>query len=256
MSNVPVRSVKKALDLLSILVFDDAFARGMTLSELAAKMDLPTNTAHNLLKTMSTCGFVAQVDGSRYVAGPKCRDIGQLNQIQSEQIADLLHPILSELRDTVDENIVFATLAGGRRIVPVRVDAEQVIAINSDTIEGQGIYGFPTGRVLVAWADERQLEDVISHYGWPLESWDGIKDIASLKAASEPLLNQGHCTLIPDRNDVASFACPVFNADGKLLGALGCYAPMFRCPPEKQAEIINALKQTAERMTDQLHINC
>ena len=57
MSEVPVKSVKKALDLLSILIFDDPGLKGVKLTDLAQRLKLPANTTHNLLKTMVVCGI-------------------------------------------------------------------------------------------------------------------------------------------------------------------------------------------------------
>ena len=60
MAEVPVKSVNKALDLLSILIFDDPGLKGVKLTDLAQRLKLPANTTHNLLKTMMVCGYVCQ----------------------------------------------------------------------------------------------------------------------------------------------------------------------------------------------------
>ena len=40
--------------------------------------------------------------------------------------------------------------------------------------------------------------------------------------------------------------------DDKLAGALGCYAPLYRCGEEKQKIILDELKKTAGILKDEL----
>ena len=60
MGSVPVKSVKKALDLLTLVAFEDPAGEGIPLNELASAMEFPPSSARNLLKTMISCGYVAQ----------------------------------------------------------------------------------------------------------------------------------------------------------------------------------------------------
>lgn len=57
MSEKIVNSVKKALDILDILIFEDIDRRGISLKELSERSGIRPNTLHNILKTMKQCGF-------------------------------------------------------------------------------------------------------------------------------------------------------------------------------------------------------
>ena len=75
---VPVKAVKKALDLLSVLLFDSP--QGARLKTLAQKQGLSVKTAHNLLKTMVYCGYVEKDGFGHYTGGYLCRKIAYSNQ--------------------------------------------------------------------------------------------------------------------------------------------------------------------------------
>ena len=94
---VPVKAVGKALDLLDLLLFDHSWERGASLSELAATMQIPANTTHNLLKTMLACGYVSQIAAGRYAPGERCRQIGRLNLLKTAETTRVLLPALREL---------------------------------------------------------------------------------------------------------------------------------------------------------------
>ena len=127
---VPVRSVRKALNLLSILVFEEPNGVGLSLSQLARRMGLPANSTRNLLKTMMICGFVAQNKQRMYVTGPRCRQIGNLNRITSPEALSVLRPALVALSERLEESVIFSILSGANRIILVDVDTEQAVTVN------------------------------------------------------------------------------------------------------------------------------
>jgi IclR family acetate operon transcriptional repressor len=247
MTNTPVRSVKKALDLLEIILFEDPGHEGFELSQLARRMSMPANTAHNLLKTMVTCGFVSQNKSSRYTYGSKIENIGLLNHIYSRQIMADLQLHLKELSELMNESIVLTVLVGGRRLVIARCDANQLISIDQSMQVALAIYQIPTGRVLAAYADEKEIKDLILCNGSPIGLWDGVKNEADFQRECAIIKKKGVCEIVPNANDIAAFACPILSK-GKLLGALGCSAPFYRCPEAKQQEIVAAMKDCAAKL--------
>jgi len=241
MSEVPVKSVKKALDLLSILIFDDPELRGVKLTDLAQRLGLPSNTTHNLLKTMSACGYVAQNESGRYCPGSQCRRIGSINRVEGGDFKQKLAEVLKRHTAQINEAMVFAALHGGRRVVLARSEpVSQVIRIDHQVVESCNIYLLPTGRVLAAFASPKDYLRIRNKYGDPCRSCE--EDMKRIR-------KEGRCMMLPDASGVNSFAIPVRNKDGRLLGALGCYAPAFRSGPAVQKKIMNILRQAAAELS-------
>ncbi|MBN1864369.1 MAG: hypothetical protein JW808_05675 [Victivallales bacterium] len=245
MCEVPVKSVKKALDILSILLFEDIGRKGVELSKIAGKMRIPVNTAHNLLKTMAASGFVGQIENSRYIAGPKCEQIGRENSLTGKYSSESFRNCMRELSASVGEAVVFAILVCGRRVVAAQYSPDQMIKVDSDMIASKNIYTMPTGRVIVAYSSDRELSEIKSVYGNPEVHWDGVNDDRGFREQADIIRKTGICRIIPDQNNLASCACPVFDDDGNLSGALGCYAPLYRCPKSKQNVILKEMHQMA-----------
>lgn len=243
--DVPVQSVKKALDLLSVLVFEDPARQGMVLKQLAQRMGQPANSTHNLLKTMVACGYVAQNGGGKYVAGPVCQQIGKLNQICSAQVTQAVLEACQSVNEAVDESVVFTTFTGGRRIRMAFVDASHVIKVDHAVFDTWSIFASPTGRVMLAYASDLEVQAAIDRYGWPAGNWQGIEDKDALQTALQEVRQAGY-SLVDDRPDLFAIACPVLDEAGELLGAIGSYGPVFRCGPEKQKEILSQLQQAAQ----------
>ncbi|MFA4944599.1 MAG: IclR family transcriptional regulator [Lentisphaeria bacterium] len=247
MAAIPVKSLKKALDLLDLLLAEEPDG-GRPLSELARQMGMPANSTHNLLKTMVACGYVEQMPDGRYRPGAKLRQIGRLNRFADEAVRARIGHVLRELGERLGEACVLATLRGGQRVVIARVDCRQAIRVDAAMAEEGRIYDSPTGRVLAANAAPEELEAILARNGLPGALWDGISAREGLETALAALRSEGFSFVGPDAGGVIAVACPVLGGDGRLFGALGCHAPEFRCPAEKQAQIRRELCQAAERL--------
>jgi DNA-binding IclR family transcriptional regulator len=242
-NEIPVKSLKKALDILDLLLFR-ADGEGMSLTVLAQTLGLPANTAHNLLKTMMSCGYAEQTDGNRYRAGGKWRQAARLHHFLARE------PIFRELREAarrLDETCVLVTLANGDRLVIGRADGSQAVQVAATAIDAGLIYDSPTGRVLFAFAEDSERRSVVTRHGIPGERWDGIDDAVRLDAAADRIRAVGCCRILT--RDLAAVAVPVLGPGGELLGALGAYAPLFRCPQKRQDELIRELRKIAATLS-------
>ena len=245
MSEVPVKSVKKAMDLFSLLVFDDPEMRGIELNVLAGRLGLPVNTAHNLLKTMSVCGYVAQNAAGRYIAGPKTRRIGLLNQVENNKFKDQLSTLLERYTTEINEAMVFVTLHGGKRVVLIRTEPVlQAIRIDQQVVDAASIYDQPTGRLLVAFAGQDDYRLILKNYGPPEKRWPAYeRDV-------EKIRKERQCMILPDASGINAFAMPVNDNRGQLLGAIGCYSPAFRCDQQAKEKILAALRRAAVEISE------
>ena len=243
MPGVPVKSVKKALDLLSELAFHDPEGQGLALTKLARTLGLPVNTTHNLLKTMTVCGYVARNDSGLYITGPQCRSLGIVNRVDSDRFKETLLEVLNRHTAVVNEVLVFAILRNGQRRVVARSDPDrQAIRIDSGMDHTVNIYRVPTGRVLVSFASPEERRQIVAHYGPPAGLWPDFEaDIARIRKARA-------CVLLANPQDIHAFAVPVCDPNHRLIGALGCHAPAFRCDRASQKKIAAALRGAAAEL--------
>lgn len=250
MQDTLVQSVIKAAKILDILVFEDLDRKGLGLFDLARKMSLKPNTLHNLLKTLIACGYVRQKSDSRYVAGPKCEKIGTLNNSASGVfLAEKAEPILRDLSESIRENVILAILVNGKRIPVMRMNYDgNAIKVDTSFETEENLYSLNTGKILAAYADEHELDLILKEWGLPGEHWDQIRDMNSFLGTLKRLRSEGHIVTSLNRDTLTSFAVPVTDSGGRLLYALGCYAPSFRCPDEVKEMIVKKMKKAAETL--------
>jgi len=88
---------------------------------------------------------------------------------------------------------------------------------------------------------------VIARHGMPGKRWDGIDDAAALAVAAAGIRAAAACRILT--RELAAVAVPVLGPEGGLLGALGAYAPRFRCPRKRQDALLRELRKAAAVMS-------
>lgn len=251
MSEQLVQSVIKALKALDIMGLEDYARNGIPLSELSRRLDIKSNTLHNLLKTMIYCGYVAQTESSKYIAGEKCFQLGLLNKLTSPAILERkIEPIIRQLSENIGESISLAVLSNGERLVLKYINAQHPVRVELGLLEKDNIYEKNTGRILVAFADNNNRLLITEKWGYPGEKWDGIDDKMKLEEKLHQIRNDGHIITVEKQLEIVSMAVPVKLKNYNILGALGAYAPIFRCEENRQLGIMRQLKLTAEVLSE------
>ncbi len=244
---VPVTAVKKAFDLLSILLFEDPEGNGIALGELAARLGMPPNSAFNTLKTMRLCGYVEQTPGKKYIAGPNCRRIGADNYIDSDLFKNRLGKVLAEYSQRLQEALVFTVLIDGFRNVVARSEpSKQVIRIDSRIIDHkQSIYSLATGRVLIANAEPGEYRQILRRNGDIFDLWPEYEtDIPLIR-------KQGFCDYC---NHKAVRAMAVaFRTHSGALASIGCHAPCYRSCGSSFYAIIEELQRASAELAEKFH---
>ena len=117
-------------------------------------------------------------------------------------------------------------------------------------LSSDSIYDYPSGKILVAYCDEDELDLILKKHGFPGERWNNISDMAGLRPILEDIRNKEILKQRTEEATVTSYAIAVFMGD-KLLGSLGVYMPSFRETPEKEQIIIKELRKSAEEIRAQ-----
>jgi len=246
---VPVRSLKKALDILDLIIEADMHKVEASLARLAKWMRMPNNSVHNLLKTMVTCGYVSNSGHGIYVQGVKCRQLGLLNRLTVPVVHESILAILKQFAARTREGCLLTTLLNGDRVVVARVDSTQAIQVSHATIEDHPFFARATGRILAAFATPEELSHIVDRHGMPGPHWKGITTEAALKKALVEVRQQGWSHVDTREEGLVGLGCPVFSSSGQVWGALGLYAPAFRCQSGKTGRLIKDMVKLAKELS-------
>jgi IclR family transcriptional regulator, acetate operon repressor len=117
-SNLHVaRSVERALALLEVVVS----GHGVSLTDAARAVDVPTSTALRHLKALEIDGFISRAGDATFEAGPRFVRLAlvALDHAPVARLAQLAKPLLVELEESTEESAYLAVPEGEEHAVYV-----------------------------------------------------------------------------------------------------------------------------------------
>jgi DNA-binding IclR family transcriptional regulator len=241
-----IQSVDRAIRVLGIL----QGARRLSLSEIAARLQLPPSTVHGILKTLVAHGMVLQDrDSSRYQLGPAVLKLGNV-------YLDTL-----ELRS---RTLVWSEELARRTRCAVRTGVllpDEVLIIHHEPrpdgtrqMPELGIvipaHASALGKAALAYLPD-QAGQLLSH--GPLRSMTGetVTDPAELR---KQLDDVAVTALATEQEEAVLGECgaaaPIFDRSGLAVGAIGIVVPTPEWPPAEST--FTAVREAARNISREL----
>lgn len=242
-----IQSVDRALDIMTLV----SESHGLTMNEIAKRMGLKPGTVYNIVKTLSSRGFLSNVDG-RFEVGSALGLAASRWDIE-RSLPEMAKPLLRELRQLTGEVTCITILAGGNRAEIITL---QQTGPGCDYNYTHSVWECPlyiaTGRVLVAFGPEENWTALINSHlksnfvteqekDWDFQRWyDELKQIRE----------QGYTIVSPRKEqsgNVSAVGVPMFKPNGDLLASIGISCVKERTSPEHLMEMKDAALSLVKR---------
>lgn len=238
-----IQSVNRAVRIL----FELQGARRLPLSELAARIELPSSTVHGLLRTLAADGMIEQDAAGRYMLGPRVLGLGNA-YLDSNEFRLRSLSAAEALSERTGHAVRVAVLMGPDIVVVhhvLRPDGSRQMREIGIAIPA---HASALGKVLLAYHPEMSAlppQDV------PLARLTGrtVASRADLDSALEQIREEG---LAYETDEVvlgeSEVAAAIFDASGVAVGAVGVVLPT---PAESadghvaDGQIANAVRESA-----------
>lgn len=248
-----VQSVSRAISLLEILSRE---TKDTTISKLAKKSGLNITTAHRLLNTLMSHGFVEQDKITlQYRLGIKAFEIGHA-ALSIRDLVSTVRPFLKQLSDQVNETINLAVLDGTEVVYIDQIESSNIIIVKMFARVGSRgpAYCTGTGKVLLADLDHDELLKRFSDVDFIQFTDKTISNLNQLIPVLEQIRNDGYALDYSERDPgVTCAAAPVRNAEGHVQAAISISAPAHRMSEERiNTEILPILLDTTAMASRQL----
>lgn len=241
-----VRSVQRALDILELLADERA---SLTLSEFAARLDLPKSSAHALLHTLRRRGYISQDDNQGpFRLGRRLWELGHTFDLEGE-LARLARPTMQRLVDEFDEICQLAIRDGIFNVYLAKVDCRQPIRLISQV--GVRLYCHATGlgKALLSLESEATIERLYAGATLPRFTEHTITDLGALKEELRRTRERGYAEDLEEyMPGLRCMAVPVAILDGAPPVALSLSLPVQRATPERLVEGARLLRRAAAEL--------
>jgi DNA-binding IclR family transcriptional regulator len=238
-------TVVKALTVLEALA---SSATSLGVTELATRLGLSKSNVHRLLQTLSSRGYVTQVD-QRYTVTTRLWELGAM-VVSRLDVARVATPVMQRLVADVDETAHLSILdMAACEVVSIHnVESTQPVRAYSRIGQRTPAHCVATGKALLAAQSPEALralpEELERFTLHTLHRRDG------LLAALEKVRRDGYSTNVGEwREQVGGAAAVIYDHAGRPAAAVGLTVPLERMQPEVMNRYIPRLTAAADEIS-------
>jgi DNA-binding IclR family transcriptional regulator len=248
-----VRALERALQVLGAFSLEQS---EMSLSELAAAVDLAPSTALRLLSVLVDYGYVERSDDTdRYRLSVRLFERGSI-YIQKTTIEAEAHGPLTLLSQECNQTASLAILNRGE-IVHIGVIApERPIRYYATIGQREMAHCTGLGKVLLAGLTDDALEKVVAQRGLPSRTDRTITSIGALRMHLEQIRQQGYA--FDDEESVIGLRCiaaPILDDRNRSVAAISASGPAADFTEQTISELLRLVKQAAADVSARLGNN-
>ncbi|MFH2074129.1 MAG: IclR family transcriptional regulator, partial [Pseudomonadota bacterium] len=222
-------------------------------SVIARKTGLPRSTAHHLLRSLITFGYLLQ-DGEAqpYKLAPRLFKLTGRAWTHA-QLAETSSSFIDELSQRTGEGTSLAILREEVVTVVAKRDSEGPVRVVQKVGTVRPIYCTAVGKILAAWLPEKELDDIIGRIVFEKITAKTIilpailqRELARVRANGFAIDNEEHI------EGICCIAAPVRDQSGNVCAALCIVGSKNRFSPRRLKELRWPLMDVAEKLSVQL----
>lgn len=247
-----IPALKRAFDVLELFLKEP---RPMTVPEIVARLNLPRTTAHEIVNTMVSSGYLHRDDvhTNKVFLGFKLFELGGIYAANFDLIAEG-RQVAAEIVEICDETVQMAVREGTEAIFIAKVDSSKTVRLVSTVGSRLPAHCTAVGKMLLSSLAETEI---IQLYGdnAPLQKMtaNSITSVSDLLRELETIRGRGLAYDDCESNeDVRCVAAPIYNNRGEMIAAMSTSVPVTRMSMSKQDELARLIRGGAEDLSRRL----
>ena len=235
-----VRSIRRALDILSLLTDDKPV---VSVRDITDATSLPKTTALRLVHTLEQSGLLWATAGG-YMAGPGLWRWAYLAR-QSWQLPPETQATMRDLGAKHQETVNLYVLRDICRVCVAQQESPRALRHVVQVGDELPLWAGATSKVLLSDAPEALLARVAS--GSPV----GTKQLETLRQWAADTRRDGYAVSHGEREEgISAVAVPVAGRSGAVTAALALSGPTIRFTADRVTQFAADLKLAAARMSE------
>ena len=236
-----VQVIIKAFDIIELVVQRNGQA--ISLTEISNELEINQATAANIIKTLVAKGYLEHIGKKKgYRLGPATYRL--TNEIPYEKdLVNTARGVMEALTATLNESCILGVMRNHKRYILHAVNSVQEVQVQLRS--ERNIYETASGRLLLAYLSEKELDRFIEHTSLPDATlWEEAHTKEGLIEALNKIKKEEIVLTHLKNRHVKGFAVPIY-AHTQVVASLSVFVPEYRCSATRQKEIVQALKESA-----------
>lgn len=224
----------------------------MSVPEIALSLQLPTSTAYRYVSALKQAGLIEEATGTDvYSLGTKILELARA--VPKKTLQQISIPIMTQLANETGETIILCGLRDDNGVCLEKVEGHHVLRVSHQRGASVPLYAGTAGKVLLAYLDESERDEIINRIELTKFSETTITDPRKLQEELRRIRAQGYAESDGEViRETYGIGAPILSQSGKVLAALSISAPTHRLEGKKREQIIKLVVTAARRITEGL----
>ena len=247
--DAPIKSVRKAMDILDVL---SEARRPLRVSEISARLNMSVSAVSRLVTTLSKRALVEQDEESgRCYLGLGLTVLGA-NAVGRRSLDRIAMPVMDELANRIQGYVSLGRLSRGK-VVIVRALPNPLSQYGVNLVVVAPTHACAPGKVLCGGLSEAEILGILTAQGVDPVTPNTITEPAKFLEAVEAARVDGFAI---DNQESAyqarHVACPIFDHDGRVIASLSVGGTTSEFPFSAFPSVIQALNHGCLRISREL----
>lgn len=235
-------SVERAIAILECL---DSTRRGLNISEISRKLDIPKSSAHVIIVTLERLGYVKKRDETlNYMIGLKAYGLG-LGLMKSLTLSEAAMPHMRALSGHLHLPSHLAVADGDQGIYIQKVDTPGLIKIDTYVGRRMDLHCTGVGKIILAFGPPELQSRFLTKPVYIRHTRNTITSPRMMQRELARVRKQGYG--LDDEEEELSVRCvavPVLQG-GRFAAALSVTGTTAQLPMDAIDEVVDALRKSA-----------
>ena len=243
-----IQSIDRAVAILNSLA---NAPKGLPLSQLAAHLDLPIQTAQSLVRTLQVHDFIVQSDkGAPYMLGAAVLNLANVWKNQNGHI-QLATAEVEKLGKALNEYVVLTKLNENTLTTLHECFPQHSLLISPFKPEPDKLHVLATGKVMLASLTGQEQSEALAKLSLIEHGPKAITDLNTLTKHLELVKRQGYgYTKNENSKHISALAVPIRNQNGDVSAILAIAAPNVRFTEADKKKYLAHLIDTVKKIEE------
>jgi len=244
------QSLERGLRLVETVALNGAVT---SLAEAARRTGLHRSTAHHLLQTLVSLGYLRQDAETRgYELAAKPFQLTGRTW-SPEQLAAIAQPCLAELTRRSGEGSSFSVYRDGTVTVVAKREHDGPVRVVQDVGARRPLHCTAVAKAILSWLPAPELAGLLARIRFERHTAKTIVTRAAFEAELRRVRSAGYA--IDDEEHIEGIRCvamPVFGHTGQVLASLCILGPKSRMTYQKLREVRQPLAGLSRQVSERL----
>ena len=240
------QTVLKALDILECIALAE---QPLSAAEVAKLCNLSRPTAHRLIRTLTTRGYLTQDDDTHYRLGTQALSLSQ-NVLDSLDLPELAQPYLRHLSDITNETTYLSMLDDDEILYVGKAESSQSVRTHTKIGSRNMLHCTAMGKAILAFLSESDRAQLIERLELTAKTPTTITNRGALAEELATVRAQKFATDDEESEDgVRCVGAPIFDHTGRVFAAISVSGPAYRLSVSRLDALSSLVMDTAKTIS-------